>query len=257
MTRARLALVCIALAAGCGRSGVPEPASGASRWPRPQPRDVADPLVWHSWDVQILSVGSAEQAVLNDVTGSVKAAVELYESGSDFSVVPGTPFGDYDAVHPDNASQQSETVRYQGSIYPYAGKSLTPRVSGDEPAPSGVYDLQLHPPNDDRFVVAAFVTPSAGRYVVTDFGAHRFLSDAGASYVAILLGSDPDVPGGIESEILFPSDDGVWQTQDGPIDLGMLSQNERICFAVYRGLIDMNAFGDATEVSFTITRSEN
>lgn len=238
------------LAAGCGRSGVPDGGGGnPGGWPLPEPREVAPAIVWHSWNVEIRS-GSGPHATVFDDAGELTASLELYESGADLSAQPGTPFDTFDSQHADVASQDAGTVRRDdASGYPYVAKNLTARAT-DDPPPSGVFDLQLHPPNSAHFVVAAFVVPVDGRYVVTDFGAHRLLTDPSSSWSAVLLGSSPSTP---LSEILTPDADTVWELQAGAVDLGDLAQNERICFAVYRGLEDLDAFGDATEVSFTIT----
>ena len=238
------------LAAGCGRSGVL--AGVDDPWPFPQFRATATPvpaIVWHSWDVEISS-GSGPHATVLDDGGAVTATLELYESGADLSAQPGTPFDSFDAQHPDVASQDAGTLRWDDSSrYPYIGKNLTARVVPVDPAPAGVFDLQLHPSQNAHYAIAAFVTPVAGRYVVSDLAARRILADPGTSWSGLALGSDPS---NLVSDILEASEDRLWVYHATVIDLGELPANERLCFGTYRSF-DLNNFADATELSFTVT----
>lgn len=245
-------MLALVLAAGCGRSGVP--LGGADDgWPRPEFRATATPLpaiVWHSWNVEILS-GSGPHAMVLDEQGEVTAILELYESGADLSAQPGTSFDGFDATHPDVASQDVGTIRSDDSSkYPYIGKNLTARAAPADPAPAGVFDLQFHPPQNGHYAIAAFVAPIAGRYVISDFAARRILADSGTSWSGVALGSDPS---NLVSDVIAATEDRLWVSHaGGDVDLGDLPENERICLGTYRSF-DLNNFADATELSFTIT----
>lgn len=215
----------------------------------PLPTATIAPLVWHSWDVEIQS-GPGPQATVLDESGLVTATLDLYESGADLSAQPGTLLDSFDAEHPDVTSQDAATVRWDDSSrYPYIAKNMTARSAVSDPAPAGVFDLQLHPPNNGHYAVAAFVVPVAGRYVVSDFAARHILADAGESWAGLVLGNAPSA---VLSDILTPTNDQLWESQLGTVDLGDLPANERICFGVYRSF-DFDNFGDATELSFTLT----
>jgi hypothetical protein len=134
-------------------------------------------------------------------------------------------------------------------VYPYAGKSTVGRGSepgeGNVPPPTGVIDLQLHPPNNSKLTVAAFVVPVSGTYLVSNLAARRTATGGnGVDYqvfnknktlvVTLKAGTNQD-----------------WvQDTVSSRSLGALAAGDRIYFSVYRQISD---FSDHTEVAWTIT----
>jgi hypothetical protein len=116
-------------------------------------------VVWHSWDTVIKANGTAE------VTGTGSTAVlELYLSVSNTDLTLQTALTKFQSgAHPHGFNLIENFVTNQASnLYPHAGKSTQNRGDGagemmNVPLPTGVRDLQVHPSNDDRLLVAAFV----------------------------------------------------------------------------------------------------
>jgi hypothetical protein len=131
--------------------------------------------------------------------------------------------------------------------YQYAGKSTVGRGedSGETNAarPFGVRDLQLHPPQSDHLMVAAFVAPMAGDYGVADLAARR-VSSSGSTvrYVAI-------APSKAVVSTLRAGSDRAWVRDPGQYPLGRLRADDRIYFAVDR---DGDYGWDATEIAFSV-----
>lgn len=246
----RLALPLLVAFAGCGRSGVPS-GDGGDRFPLPRPPALGPAgttHVWSSWDVEIGSDGFA--AVLDSNAG-LAASVTFYISGGPFSVQPGTALDEWASVHPNGPQNAGPVVVENGDpdSFPYAGKNLTART-GSDPSPAGVFDLQMHPRDDDRFVVAAFETPLPGHYVVSGFAARKVLGGGANAGAGIYLGSNPDFP----ETIISADNDMSWTLDGSDTELGIRPAGEHICFAVHRGTD--SAVDDATEVAFTITRTD-
>lgn len=136
--------------------------------------------------------------------------------------------------------------------YPYAGKSAVRRGEdaneADAPQPLGVYDLQLHPPNNDHNTVAAFVVPVAGTYTLTDLAVRRPHNE-GATVSFIVYN-----PAKTEIANLQAANDQIWVQDPGSYNLGSLKVGDRIYFALNR---DGDYGWDATEVAFTIASGSN
>lgn len=246
----RLGLALLIATAGCGRSGAP---FGGDEYRVPLPRVPAfgapgEIHRWNSWDVQIGDGGNSTVVASN---GGIAATVTFYVSGASFSVQPGSVLDEWASVHPNGPQNAGPVVVESGDpdSFPYAAKNLTARTASD-PGPLGVFDLQMHPRDDDRFVVMAFETPLPGHYVVSGFGARKVLGGGANVGAGIFLGSDPDVP----ESIISADNDMQWELDLFDTDLGIRPAGEHICFAVHRGLD--SAVDDAAEVAFTITRTD-
>ncbi|MFB3785059.1 MAG: hypothetical protein ACE15F_01680 [bacterium] len=137
---------------------------------------------------------------------------------------------------------------YSGTGYPYAGKSTVERGQDTNetvaPQPLGVFDLQLHPPNNEHLLVAAFVVPAAGTYSVSGLAARR-VYNSGATVTFLLI--DPKQN---QVAALTASQDQAWVTDSQTYPLGSLNAGDRIYFAVY---YDGEYGWDATEVAFDVT----
>ncbi len=136
---------------------------------------------------------------------------------------------------------------YAGTGYPYAGKSTVERGQDTNetgaPQPLGVFDLQLHPPNNEHLLVAAFVVPAAGTYSVSGLAARR-VYNSGATVTFLLI--DPKQN---QVAALTASQDQAWVTDSQTYPLGSLNAGDRIYFAVY---YDGEYGWDATEVAFDV-----
>jgi len=133
-------------------------------------------------------------------------------------------------------------------MYSYAGKSSDDRGSdtaeSNAPAPLGVRDLQLHPPNNSHLTVAAFVAPHDGYYTVSDLAVRRVYSEGGSVTYKVFDSSQELITS------LQASNNRIWVIDGNTYILGNLSADDRIYFAVdnYEGY----SF-DATEIAWTVT----
>jgi len=202
---------------------------------------------WYSYDV-MMSSGSPKATVTG---GSITANLELYESSNADGVDQGTELSTYvDGTHSDGFSNV-QTYWHSGS-YPYAGKSTITR--GDDtgeantPDPTGVYDLQLHPPNNTNLTVCAFVIPVNGKYNISGLAARRIASGGVNTTLKVFDGTKTLI-----AEITATNDQD-WVTDAGEYDLGTLSADTKIYFAVDN--TDGYSY-DATEIVWTVTLSDN
>ncbi|HEX8530167.1 MAG TPA: hypothetical protein VF646_09090, partial [Cytophagales bacterium] len=209
----------------------------------------ASTQVWHSYNVAMQS-NPAQQGVVSS-NGSTPATIEFYQSVNDLGVDKGTLFSQYNPGNHPNTATAATTywANGTGAVYPYAGKSTVGRGSepgeGNVPPPTGVIDLQLHPPNNSKLTVAAFVVPVGGTYSVSNLAARRTATGGnGVDYqvfnknktlvVTLKAGTNQD-----------------WvQDTVASRSLGTLAAGDRIYFAVYRQISD---FSDHTEVAWTVT----
>jgi hypothetical protein len=206
-------------------------------------------MVWHSYDA---TLERAPQGTIVASGGGHAAALEVFESQDDNGVKRGPVLDEY-FVTPHyeafNKMNHYWTTRHPTANrgYPYVGKSTIPR-GGDEretaaPPPSGVLDLQMHPPNSDHLIVTAFVVPVDGPYVVYDLAARRVSPQGGTVVYSVLNGK-----GTVVSSIQA-GNDRAWARDPGLYPLGSLRSGDRIYFGVGR---DGDYFYDATEVSFSV-----
>ena len=212
------------------------------------PVSIAD--VWKSYNVVMHSGGL--QGAVTDGVGTT-AELEFYESANDNGVDQGSLFDTYtDGVHEESFNHAENIWAYTSGpdAYPYAGKSTVSRGSdggeANTPEPSGVFDLQLHPPENDHLTVVAFIVPEAGSYSVYDLAVRR------VHYEGSLAGYKVFDEGKNLLTHISASTDQDWVTDAGVYNLGTLQAGDRIYFAVDRE--DANYFWDATEIIWTIEK---
>ncbi len=218
---------------------------------------VSPPLaagVWRSFNV--IMNPTSPQATVTD-GNAVTADLEFYESTNDNGVNKSSLFGTYtDGTHAESFNHAEHIWGdTSGDPYPYAAKSTVARGSdsgeGNTPAPSGVFDLQLHAPEEiggnDHLTVAAFIVPVAGDYSVYNLAVRR-VDDGGdlAGYRVF------DESKSLLTHIVATTDRD-WVTDPSTYNLGTLAAGDRIYFAVDRE--DANYFWDATEIIWTIEKN--
>jgi formylglycine-generating enzyme required for sulfatase activity len=204
--------------------------------------------VWNSWDVA--TTGGTPQATVTDRESGLEAVVELYVSADVGGVgrggllpvfTQGTHVAEFNHVRGFWSPRA-------GAGNPYAGKSTVGRGAdaGEAavPAPAGVSDLTVHPPQSDRLVVVAFVAPAAGKYAVSGLAARR-VSHMGTSARYHVHG-----PRGRRIASIRATRDRRWVVNPRSHDLGKLAAGDRIYFGVDR---DGDNRHDATETAWTIT----
>ena len=215
---------------------------------------IADPCasgkyIWHSYDVNTTS--GTQPAIVLDEDGIVAAPIEFYESTNVDGVNKASLFSIF------NAGQHAEGFNHLKAFwanavgeaaYPYAGKSTIGRGSdiGEDgtPAPTGVYDLQLHPPENNRLVVAAFVVPLDGSYSVSNLAARR-VHYQGVTVSYKVFDASKTLVSSFQA-----SNNRDWVTDENIYDIGILTAGDRIYFAVDQ---DGGYGWDATEIAWTIT----
>jgi hypothetical protein len=206
---------------------------------------------WNSYSVTT-QAGSPQGTVI-DTNGVRTATVEFYESTNDGGVTKGSLFSSFNAGSHGQAfnNVQAYWGPAAGAVYPYAGKSTVGRGSDtgetNAPAPAGVFDLQLHPPNNGHLTVAAFRVPEAGNYVVSNLAVRRV--DGNAGQTSRLLVFDHL---GVQIANLQASSNRAWVTQAGAFTINGLAAGSYIYFAAGR---DGQYWWDATEVAWTVRRT--
>ena len=122
--------------------------------------------IWHSYDVGTQS--GSPQATMKDSLGLKTATLEFYQSVNSGGVDKGRIALHLYSRSPNESFNNLEQFWTASTTdpYPYAGKSNVNRGSdageANTPAPAGVRDLQLRPPENGHLVVAAFKVPEAG-----------------------------------------------------------------------------------------------
>jgi predicted esterase len=201
---------------------------------------------WNSYD--LVMQASSQQAYINS-NNAVQATLEFYQSANDFGVDKGSLLTTYNpGRHPNNKSNAEKYWAFgTGDTYPYAAESTVGRGGepgeGNVPQPTGVIDLQMHPPNNNRLMVTAFIAPTSGTYTVSNLGARRTSSIGGTVRYRVFNQSKTQIAN-IQA---FNNQD--WSTSTATYSLGNLNAGDRIYFAVDR---DGDYTVDCTEVTFTI-----
>jgi hypothetical protein len=205
--------------------------------------------VWNSYDAVVQ--GGSPQGSVTSVTGNRIAQLEFYESTDAGGIARNLLFGSFTTGSHAYAFNKLEKFWSPGGAasFPYAGKSTVDRGSDSGetniPAPMGVRDLQLHPPNNGHLTVAAFKVPDSGSYSVTGLAVRRV--DANG-YSARLIVFDPQ---GVQVANLQTASQ-AWTYSAATYSLGTLSAGQYICFAVDAdGIYDY----DATEIAWQVTRT--
>ncbi|MGL1904158.1 MAG: metallophosphoesterase [Fibrobacterales bacterium] len=192
---------------------------------------------WNSWDVMLQD--AEPQGAVGE--GEYKTSIELYESTDDNGIKKSSLFGTYNNNNHREDFNALESYWMGAEDYPYAGKSATPR-GGSEPEPAGVFDMQMHPPENSHLVVAAFTAPVDGAYKVSGLGIRRVVDKSG-SVALVLKKSD----GETVAEITATSQS--WAQDSKMYDLGTLAKGESIYFAVD----NVEKFNyDACEIMWTV-----
>lgn len=191
---------------------------------------------WNSWDIE-LGTGSPQATVSG---GAVTADIEFFESTDNGGVAFLSLFTTLGTTHPKGWNDVSGYWS-DGVNYPYAGKNVIAR-SNMEPEPAGVFDLQMHPGDNNHSVVTVFIAPRDGIYKVSNLGLRRL---AGSGDVSIMLA---DKNG--DQVAAFSTTSQTWTFEGETHDLGLMTTGEQIYFAMTN--VDGFAY-DATEVSWTIS----
>ncbi|MBA7715823.1 hypothetical protein ES703_124881 [subsurface metagenome] len=110
-----------------------------------------------------------------------------------------------------------------------------------------MFDLQLHPPENDHLTVAAFVVPQTGQYSVYDLAVRRVWYEGDLAGYKVF-----DEDKNLLAYIVATTDQD-WVTDPNMYNLGTLQAGDRIYFAVDRE--DANYFWDATEIIWTIEKN--
>jgi hypothetical protein len=207
--------------------------------------------VWHSYDV-VTDSGFLPVFVMDQAKTS-PTVIELYMSSNDNGVEKEMLFNTFSAGHFDLFNHVQDIWAYFSGpdAYPYAGKSKVNRGSdsgeSNTPEPSGVRDLQLHPPESEHLTVAAFMAPLDGKYRISDLAVRR-VHNQGEIVTYKVFDT-------LKNQIatLTASNDRAWVIDEKVYNLGFLSAGDRIYFAVDRGEND-EYYWDATEIVWTITK---
>jgi hypothetical protein len=184
---------------------------------------------------------------------AVTADLEFYESTNNNGVNKGSLFNTYtDGSHAEGFNNAEHLWGdTSGDPYPYAAKSTVARGSdsgeANTPTPLGVFDLQLHPPENDHLTVAAFIVPVAGNYSVYDLAVRRVWWEGSLAGYKVF-----DDSKSLLTHIVATTDQD-WVTDPTTYNLGTLAAGDRIYFAVDRE--DANYFWDATEIIWTIEKN--
>lgn len=214
------------------------------------------PSAWNSWDV-VTQAGSPQGIVVAAATGT-EAVLEFYESTNNGGVAKGDLLPVFFApAHPfpDNRVGQYWAPATggpvgPGDVYPYAGKSLIGRGSdvgeSGAPAPLGVRDLQLQPPNNAHLMVVAFRVPADGTYTISGLGVRHIDANNGPSVVRVFDAQARELT------MLQATNSRAWVTSPTTYTLPNLTAGQYIYFAA-DSMAGANYPRDFTEVAWTIT----
>ncbi len=206
------------------------------------------PVVWNSWEVA--TQGGTPQGLVSAVGGGTAAAVEFYESTNNGGVTQGALFGAYVATaHPEGFNGvESYWWPGAGGAYPYAGKSTVGRGADvgetNVAGPTGVRDLQLHPPGNLHYTVAAFRAPLAGTYAISGVGVRR-VSNLGGTVRLRVLDAQATVLANIQATTTR-----AWTWAGATYTVPSVAAGAYLYFAVDG---DGGYDYDATEIAWTIT----
>ncbi len=210
--------------------------------------------VWLSHKVK--TTAGFPQATVADENAGLVAGIEFYESLQDNSVEGTELFQTFKSgLHPEkfNSVQDFWTNKKSNTPYPYAGKSTVPRGSDaneeDAPEPHGVYDLQLHPPNNNHLTVCSFIVTRKGTYFLSNLGARRISSEGKMSRFFVFDHRQNPITQ------YAVNNDQEWVMDPGIYELGELKENDRIYFAVDKGPDEQYGW-DATEICWTVTKKK-
>jgi hypothetical protein len=204
--------------------------------------------VWHSWGILTQS-GSPQGTVVSDT--NIPATIEFYESTNDFGITKGALYPYFiSGVHQPTSNVEDFWATVDSDYAsPYAGKSTIDRGSDagetNVPAPIGVRDLQLHPPElTNHNTIAAFKIPQNGTYTISDIGTRRISNNGTTARLHVYNAQ------GTELVNLTATNNQRWVTTPTTYTLSNLTAGQYIYFGVDR---DGDWSWDDTEISWTIT----
>jgi poly(3-hydroxybutyrate) depolymerase/methionine-rich copper-binding protein CopC len=204
-------------------------------------------IIWNSYDI-VMQSQQTQQGKLSSTDNSINATVEFYQSTENTKVTRGTLFPVFNpGDHPNsNSATTSYWANVTGNAFPYAGKSKVPRGNQhNDPSPTGVFDLEMHPPNSDKLTVAAFIVPAAGNYSISNVAVRRiYYTTSGTSTLRVFDNH------AVEIFSITGNNSLNWISNTTTYDLGSLNTGERIYFGIDR---DANYASDFTEIAWTIT----
>jgi hypothetical protein len=198
----------------------------------------------------VTQAGSPQGYVVG--SDSTQANIELYESTNNDGVSKGSLFSTFTSGSHGDGENNVEDFWGDagGDPYPFAGKSTVGRGSdsseGNTPAPTGVYDITIHPPSDDHLTVAAFIVPTSGNYSVSNLAVRHVLSSGDTATLKVFNASQSQIAS------LQATTNQDWVTDAGSYDLGSLTTGDRIYFAVDN---DGDFAYDAMEIAWTVTNT--
>jgi hypothetical protein len=199
----------------------------------------------------VTQAGSPQGYVVG--SDSTQANMELYESTNNDGVSKGSLFSTFTSGSHGDAENNVENFwgDASGDPYPFAGKSTVGRGSdsgeGNTPAPTGVYDITMHPPSDSHLTVAAFIVPTSGNYSVSNLAVRCVLSSGATATLKVFNASQSQIAS------LQATTNQDWVTDAGPYDLGSLTAGNSIYFAVDN---DGDFAYDSTEIAWTVTNTQ-
>jgi len=184
---------------------------------------------------------------------STQADLEFYESTNDDGVSKDALFRRFISdPHADPDTHVDDYWAFRAGAYVYVGLSTVGRGSdsgeSNTPAPTGVIDITMHPPDNNHLTVAAFIVPTSGNYSVSNLAVRRVASDGTTVTLKVFNPSQSQ----IASLQATNNQDWVIDT-GGPYDLGSLTAGDRIYFAVDN---DGSFAFDSTEIAWTVTNTQ-
>lgn len=199
-----------------------------------------------SWQIDASDLQTTER-VWNSYDADSTLPVDYFESGSGYPA-PLHPFVGPPAAHPWEFNHLASYIAPAGVLYPYAGRSGVPRGSdtgeSNAPAPLGVSDMQLHPPEGSGHTVAAFHVTQAGEYTLSDLALRRV--DSRGDWVNLCV----YVQGNLAAGCMNARNDRAWVRDSMSHNLGILQPGDTIYVAINNVAADY-AF-DAAEIAWKI-----
>lgn len=194
---------------------------------------------WRSFDVNIQP--GTPQATVSD--GMTSVNLQFYESANDDGVDMDELLTTYNSRKHSDSFNHVEN--YCGNNYPYVGKSTVPQGSDTEEKReqvSGVFDLQVHPPENDHLIVCTFEAPFSGDYTVSNLGIRRVHDEDSGTELKVF---DPD------KKLIFTLSGTTrsWSSHVQAYKLKNIAEGDLIYFAVDN--VDGFAY-DAVEISWSI-----
>lgn len=208
------------------------------------PKVVSEDVVFHSYNMEI----SEEEAKAIIRSGNYNGYLDFYESSDNRGVAKGATFVAYNKEpHPELFNKVHKYWESNAlSGYPYIGRSMVGRGNDDLEvgacSPSGVFDLQMHPPDSEHSIVAAFNVPVTGDYLITNLGIRRISGESGRVSLNVFNQERLKIAS-------IATDSQAWSFYKENLLLSGLKVGEKIYISVY----NEDGFDyDASEVTWSI-----